>query len=331
MVLVQGAATATVTKFPLKWPVDKPLPPEFVGKAVPVSEAVVALSRLGGVASHRELCDEIGRRRIRTAVSAGLIVRTAAGTYAIPGVDAARRAAVELSGALGLASAALAHGWKVKRVPERPTIYVRPNRNINAAARRGIDLRWAALTPGESERRVTDPARTVIDCARFLPFDEALAIADSARRSGEVGERELIDAAERSPRTGRRSAIRVATHATHVADNPMESVLRAICLEIRGLDVCPQVRVGDIGRADLVDQRRGLVIEAESMEFHGTLEGYRRDVRRYTAFVRCGYLVLRFCWEDIMLRPDYVRETIVDVLDGWHSRPPQRDARGLAA
>jgi hypothetical protein len=33
---------------------------------------------------------------------------------------------------------------------------------------------------------VTSPAWTVIDCAKDLPFDEALAIADSALRHGET-------------------------------------------------------------------------------------------------------------------------------------------------
>jgi hypothetical protein len=50
---------------------------------------------------------------------------------------------------------------------------------------------------------VTDPVRTVIDCARDLPFDEALAVADSALRSGKVGPDALRQAAARSPRTGR--------------------------------------------------------------------------------------------------------------------------------
>lgn len=296
-----------------------------------MSRAAIALSRLGGVATHAELLSEVGRRRIRSAVASGLIVRTAHQTYALPGVDRDRRSAVELSGALGLLSAARAYGWKVKQIPDRPTVYVRPNRNISPAMRAGVDLRWASLSQSEMARRITDPVRTVVDCARFLPSDEALAVADSALRSGEVERAELVLAAERAPRTGRARARRIAETASPLAANPMESVLRALCLGIHGLDPQPQIWVGEAGRADIVDVRRRLVIEAESMEHHGTLDGYRKDVRRYTEFVRLGFLVLRFCWEDIMFRPDHVRETICHVMNDWPERPRRRDVGGAAA
>lgn len=296
-----------------------------------MSHAAIALTRLGGVASFAELRAEVGRRRVRSALASGLIVRTAPHTYALPGADRDRVAAVELGGAVGLVTAALAYGWKVKQIPDRPTVYVRPNRNVSPIMRKGVDLRWADLSSSEIDRRITDPARTVIDCARFLAFDEALSVADSALRAGDVEHGELIFAAERSPRTGRTRARRVAEAASPLAANPMESVLRAICLEIKGLDPQPQIWVGDVGRADLVDPRRHLVIEAESMEHHGSLQGYRKDVRRYTAFVRLGYVVLRFCWEDIMFRPDYVRDTVQQVMGDSSQRPWQRDVGRLAA
>ena len=287
-------------------------------------EAVIALTRLGGVASHAELVNAAGRSALRAALDAGLIVRAATGTYGVPDADRARLAALKLNGALGLTSAALAYGWKVKDLPAAPTVWVPRNRRVSPHRRHGIDVRWGSLTTGELSRRRTDPARTVVDCARFLPFDEALAVADSALRSGEVGPIGLLEAAEMAPRTGRSQAIRVAGAATHEADNPMESVLRAICLDIKGLQVLPQQWVGDVGRADLVDRARRLVIEAESMEFHGSLAGYRRDVRRYTGFVGERHLVLRFCWEDIMLRPAAVTAAIEEVLTWWP--PPSRHA-----
>lgn len=232
----------------------------------------------------------------------------------MPEVAASRLAAVRLHGALSLTSAAIEHGWKVKDVPTRPIVCVPGNRNVAPASRRAVVVRRDSLSADERVAHVTSPLRTVIDCARFLDFDEALAVADSALRGGDVGPLELIGAAERAPRTGRAKAVRVAEAATHLADNPMESVLRAICLGIRGLDVDPQVWVTPSERVDLADVSRGLIIEAESYEFHGAHDRYLRDVRRYTEFVRAGWVVLRFSWEDIMLRPDSVRSVIVDVL-----------------
>ncbi|GAB2974787.1 hypothetical protein [Nocardioides montaniterrae] len=292
-------------------------------------DAVVALSRLGGVATHAELVDATTRSRVRAAVAARLIERRAHGVYALGDAERDRVAAARLHGALGLTSAALAHGWKVKTPPPQPMLWVPRHRKVSPERRSGVDLRWGDVEARELADRLTLPARTVIDCARFLPFDDALAVADSALRSREVGPRELLDLAERSPRIGRARAIRVATEATAEAANPMESVLRAICLDIPTLSVEPQIWVQDIGRADLVDDDRRLVIEAESYEFHGGRPAYRRDVRRYTAFVRAGYVVLRFCWEDIMLQPALVRDTIIDVIrqgPGPLRRQARRDA-----
>ena len=212
-----------------------------------------------------------------------------------------------------------------------PMVWVPRSRTLDPHRRQGMHVRWGRLSAGELARRRTDPARTVVDCARFLPFGDALAVADSALRSRDVGRLELLEAAEMAPRTGRSKALRVADAATPEAANPMESVLRAVCLEIKGLQVQPQVWVGEVGRADLVDMERRLVIEAESMEFHGSVAGYRRDVRRYTGFVRERHLVLRFCWEDIMLQPESVRETIVDTLRWWPHRPSRLAVRPQSA
>lgn len=65
-----------------------------------------------------------------------------------------------------------------------------------------------------------------------------------------------------------------------------------------------------LGRPDLVDPDLRLVVEAESHRFHSRREGPRRDCRRYTAFAVAGWRVVRFSWEDVMFRPEYVREQL---------------------
>ena len=132
----------------------------------------------------------------------------------------------------------------------------------------------------------------------------------------------MLAAAQTSPRTGHAKAIRVAESADARAANPFESVLRAIAKGVPGLRVLPQQWVGGtdrIGRVDLLDPRLGLVIEAESFEFHSDRQSLARDVHRYTAMVRAGYTVVRFTWEEVMLRPAYVRAVLVDLV----SRQPR--------
>lgn len=94
------------------------------------------------------------------------------------------------------------------------------------------------------------------------------------------------------------------------AANPFESVLRAIALDVVGLDVRPQIPIYDpgfLGRPDLVDERLQIVIEADSFEWHGGRVALRRDAQRYNALVVHGWLVLRFAWEDVMFQPTMVQ------------------------
>ena len=69
----------------------------------------------------------------------------------------------------------------------------------------------------------------------------------------------------------------------------------------------PQVslRHGDrfLGRPDLVDERLGIVLEADSFEWNGGRHALARDARRYNLMVIHGWLVLRFSWEDVMFHP----------------------------
>lgn len=274
-------------------------------------DVVEALTKLGGVATTQELLRCTSRRRLRTAIQAGAVVRAGPRRYRLPQLDAARAAAVRVGGVVSHLSAAEHWGWKVKLPPERPCVTV-PRRSCHLDAD-DLEVHWADLGIGAVTHGVTDPLQTVVDCARAYPFDVALSVADSAVRSG-IAQEDLLLVARESPRTGRGRAIRVMEAADGRADNPFESVLRAIALDVPGLDVEPQQWVGDVGRVDLLDRRLRIVIEADSFEFHSDRASLRRDVRRYTAFVRLGYRVVRFTWEDVMLAPDYVRAVLVDLV-----------------
>ena len=53
-----------------------------------------------------------------------------------------------------------------------------------------------------------------------------------------------------------------------------------------------------------------MVIEADSFEFHGERAALSRDCERYDGLVSRGWLVLRFTWEQVMLRPVWVARVI---------------------
>lgn len=278
------------------------------------------LLRLGGVATRSVLLGLVPRPELERALAAGEIVRLARGRYALPGAGEARKAAHALAGVLCLTSAAIEHGWGVKLPPDRPQVSVPRNRRVPASASRRVDLRRLRLTADDVRDGVTTPDRTLIDCLRELPFDEALTVADSALRSGysPARLRALVRDA-RGPGSARMRMI--AELATTEAANPFESCLRAIALGVPGLSVRPQVRLHGassavvgagvfLGRPDLVDEHLRIVLEADSFEWHGHRAALRSDAQRYNQFVVHGWLVLRFCWEDVVFHPDQVKAVL---------------------
>lgn len=202
----------------------------------------------------------------------------------------------------------------MKRPPEKPTITVPRNRKVEPRRRDGVELKWANLPPVDVWRdRVTMPGRTVIDCAKSMPFDEALAIADSALRHRRVSKEQLTGLAEQVPTTGRAACLRVAREADGRAANPFESVLRAISLDVDGIRLEPQVVINEPGlwvRPDLVDVNRRIVVEADSFEWHGKRKALKRDCERYNGLARRGWVILRFAWEHVMFEPTYVAECL---------------------
>lgn len=278
-------------------------------------EAAQAVAQLGGIATRTEIVQATCRRDLEAALREGRIVRVARGRYAVPTADAARRAAHSLTGTVTLLSAAAHWGWKTKWQPRAPQVAVPRGRNVLPAQRDGVLLSWRAIPATDVVEGVTSPVRTVLDCAAQLAFDEALSVADSALRSRMVTRRQLVAAAEQlAPRGARRRVLHVVGCADGRAANPFESVLRAIALDVPGFEPVPQLRIDRGGRflarVDLADLRLGIVLEADSFEFHGEKELFEKDCRRYDELVVAGWRVLRFGWTQVMTTPAWVRQMV---------------------
>lgn len=264
------------------------------------------LAELGGVGTRAQLIGRCGDHELLAAREAGVVVRLSRGRYVLPGVAEAPRLAHAIGGALSHRSAAVQRGWGVAVVPRRPDVTVAQNRRVDPAARRTVTLHR-----GWSQRDVVDVGgipttsidRTLTDCMRALPFSEALAVADSALRSG-ITPRRLAQLAAETRGPGSARARRVAANATADAANPFESVLRAIALDVGGLNVIPQSELWSgavfLGRPDLVDHDLGIVLEADSFTWHGNRTALAHDCRRYDEMVAAGWLVLRFAYEQVM-------------------------------
>ncbi|GAA4400138.1 hypothetical protein GCM10023168_08610 [Fodinibacter luteus] len=295
------------------------------------------LAFLGGVATWRELRDVHPARRITRARDSGLVDRAARGRYVLPSTGGQLTIAQSRTAVLSHLSAAVHHGWKVKTVPDAARLTVARKRHLQPDQLRGVVTHWADLAPHEVHHGVTTPLRTVLDCARSLPFDEGLAVADSALRSGVVGRPELALRAAALRGNGSARARRVAAHADGRAANPFESVLRALCLA-EGLDLTPQLEVCATGLYAVVDlgsEELRLAVEADGFEHHGTRRGLRKDCRRHTELAVFDWSSLRFSYEDVMGEPAWVRWALRSWLDVRSGRepglPPLRSPRQAVA
>ena len=274
-------------------------------------ELVAAMGRYGGISDAGTLIRLTSRTQLENATMRGLIIKDARGRYALPTAEVGRRTANQLSAVISHTSAAAHWGWEMKAVPVRPTVTVPRKRKVPAIIRRETDVFWRTLAAGPiTLGQATSPLQTVIDCARWLPFDEALAIADSALRHGSLTRDQLLVARSSISGRGSPAVVRVLGAADGRADNPFESALRATSLDVPGLHLVPQVEIRSRGRRmvrpDLVDERLRIVAEADSFEHHGSRRALAIDCARYDNLVSDGWTVLRFAWEQVMFQPGWV-------------------------
>lgn len=270
------------------------------------------VERLGGVCSWRELRRAVHWRHIAAALADGSLVRLGRGLYGLAEAADARTIARRMTGVVSHRTAALHWGWKVKSSPDLPDVTVPRNRNLRRSTRDLATVHWRSLALDDmADGWVATQVRTVIDCCLDLPFDEALAVFDSALRA-RVRIRDVIKARGGLGKIQRSRVERVARAASAKAANPFESVLRALAIEAGGcFEAQHRVRYDDFyARVDLGDGDLEIVLEAESFEFHGDQAALRRDCRRYTELGARGWLVLRFTWEQVMFDQDWVRRMI---------------------
>lgn len=295
-----------------------------------MDEVAETVRLLGGVTTWGLLRVVHPARLIRRATTAGVVVRPGLGRYVLPTASEQLKLSQARGATLSHLSAALHHGWAVKTVPEHAWVTVRRTRHLRPGERVGIVPRWADLPRRDIRHGVTTPVRTVLDCARALPFDEALAVADSALRAKDLARADLVDGAAGLRGTGARQARRVAQLADGRAANPFESVLRALTIE-EGFHLTPQLQITDSGLYAIVDlgnEELRLAVEADGFEHHGTRKGLRKDCRRHTELAVFDWSSLRFSFEDVMYEQAWVRWALrtwrVVQAGGAPENPPRR-------
>ncbi|MGZ4664777.1 MAG: endonuclease domain-containing protein [Frankiaceae bacterium] len=68
----------------------------------------------------------------------------------------------------------------------------------------------------------------------------------------------------------------------------------------------------------------GVVVEVDGFDYHQERADYLADRRKSNELTRLGYVLLRYEWEDVVLRPDHVIAQVRGMLSsrGWSGDPP---------
>ena len=282
-------------------------------------DLISQVTALGGV------CDRATLVRLRSAVEVdaalldGILERDAPGRYALPTTPPALRTANGVAGILSHRSAAQYWGWAQKAPPPLPEVTFPRNRRVERRLRVILVPHWCELGPDDVEGPVTSQVRTLVDCMRNLPWDEAVAIVNSAVRADDFTQAEVQQIAEQTRGRGRRRICEVAAAVTGQCANPLESVLYAQALLIPGLNVVPQLSVPVDGTTrtlhpDLADPLLQLAIEAEGFGSHSTPAQLTSDCRRHNVFAVLGWYVIRFSWWQVMHEPAYVQRVLIEAV-----------------
>jgi len=247
----------------------------------------------------------VGRRRLHFARSGHdrHVLRLRAAVLGVPGPPVVA----------GLGSAALVHGFaRLGRDPQRVRLY-----RARGGPWRDDDV--AVLVCGLPDGHVTTidgipvttAARTVVDLGRWVTYRSGVVVADSALRSG-VARQDLEAVASDCVRwPGIRRARDVVAFADGRSASPLESVSRVAFAEAGLLAPRLQVPIGDpewpVGIVDFLWQEFAVIGEADGLlKYDEDPRALRAEKLRQEALEAYGYRVVRWTWEDIWRRPDWV-------------------------
>jgi len=213
-------------------------------------------------------------------------------------------------------SAALIHGLDMlSPAPAGAVTLTRPLSRRSYRPRADGILFHAAALPEEHVTKcwgaaVTSVSRTVVDLGRTVPFMDAVVVADSALRLGEVGKPELFRAADSCGNwPGVARARRAITFADERAESVLESCARVVFYE-RGLEA-PDLQVefrgeGFVFRGDFYWASYRTIAEADGMAKYENPGQARDQVRRDRLLRDAGYKVVHFTWRELFETPEMV-------------------------
>jgi very-short-patch-repair endonuclease len=148
-------------------------------------------------------------------------------------------------------------------------------------------------------------ARTLLDLASTLPFDDLeVALAD-ARGRRLVRDRELTAVLERNCKRRGAQAFRHLIELARERGLTRSEAERRLLTLVRSSDLpVPQVNVRIGGfEVDFAWRSQRVIVEVDGYAFHSSARAFERDRERDATLAARGYVVLRVTWRQITTRP----------------------------
>ncbi len=169
--------------------------------------------------------------------------------------------------------------------------------------------------------RVTSLERTVLDCARILPLEQAAIIGDHALQKGADLDQMCRLLAGSPIKRGASRAARMLETLDGRSESAGETRTRLLLRSFGMLNFVPQVplrtRNGKF-RADFADPERRIIVEFDGRgkysDYRPTEEVLLAERSRESALIEAGWLVLRLDW-DQLARPAELRRRLLAMIE----------------
>jgi hypothetical protein len=220
--------------------------------------------------------------------------------------------------------AVLSHGdaasaWDIRRKVAGPIHVTVPGRT-GRKRRSGIRVHRPESLPADEVTEldglpITTPARTLLDLAasglRGRPLEAAL---DRAELLGLLDFADLRRLLERYPGRPGTPSLTAVLSRYDAGEVDTRSVLEELVLELCDAHGLPRPHVNSVIEGKVRDfhwPRSRLVVEADSYTWHRSPSALNEDRERDVTLALAGYRCLRFTWEQVTQRREYVAGAIL--------------------
>jgi very-short-patch-repair endonuclease len=282
--------------------------------------------RQGGIVRRSQLVAlGLTRQRIDHLVHCRLLLTTSRrGTYRAAGAPAspASEAWLAALGSGAVLSYLSAAAWWGLPVEQDGRIHITRQDRQRLLTHKLIRVHRTLLVPEAVTTRfglrVTTRTETLLDCLGWLPLWTARNLLDRAFQQSWLSPRDIERRLTEQPgRWGDRQLARLARECRPGVEAESERRLQRLLEQagIVGWQANSSMVVGGRRiRPDIAFADAQLAVEVDGWAYHRTKEQRQADLERDARLVSAGWRVLRFSWDDVVDRPDYVLDTIRTVL-----------------